>query len=68
MLPSGKFKLEEKEVVISVPQAFGQFTPTNSIHYKIIRKSDDRIIKTFYDYLEALKYLEALEDRAWLVS
>lgn len=52
-------------------------TPTNFLYgvpydevdtYAVIRKKDERVIKTFWDYLEAIKYLEALEDRYWLVS
>lgn len=36
--------------------------------YEIVRLHDMKLIKEFDDYLEALKYLEKLEEYAWLVS
>lgn len=36
--------------------------------WDIKRNSDGLVIKSFTDYLEALKYHEALEDRYWPAS
>jgi hypothetical protein len=38
------------------------------LYWDIKRNSDGLVIKSFTDYLESLKYHEALEDRSWLAS
>lgn len=63
MKPSHKFKLEEYEWTMhsmGIPIVYDA--------WRIRRVDDDKVIKTFDDYLQALIYLEQLEDRAWLVS
>jgi len=63
MRMSDKFRLEEEDRMLS---SLGQLVPYCS--WSIVRVSDDKVIRTFNDYLDALKYLEELENRSWLVS
>lgn len=65
MKPSDKFRIVEKE---GMTYSYFDVTTIPQTYWEIIRTPDSKVIKTFYDYLEALKYLEALEDRSWLVS
>lgn len=58
-----RFKIVETEEVY-----YSLGLPIPIFYYDVLRESDTKRIKRFNDYLEALKYLEQLEERAWLVS